>query len=107
MYTSYNIVLFDNPTTLFLLSISPAVLPLIIYHSTDIYLQYHKDRGNHRVVGVLVYPRSTASEKGEAHCFNDVQVRLSEKSTNEVFYSYSVQWIESDIPWALRWDNYL
>ena len=32
---------------------------------------------------------------------------LSETETNKVSYTYSVGWLQSDIPWGLRWDNYL
>lgn len=86
-----------------------AALPALNNHY-DIYLQYHtRDNRKFRVVGVLVYPRSTAahSETGSADCFNLAPVHLSEAQNNEFYYTYSVSWIKSDIPWALRWDMYL
>ncbi|KAG8746998.1 hypothetical protein FRC10_002797 [Ceratobasidium sp. 414] len=32
---------------------------------------------------------------------------LSEDKQNSVTYTYSINWQESDTPWATRWDNYL
>lgn len=26
---------------------------------------------------------------------------------NKILWTYSVTWVESDIPWASRWDTYL
>lgn len=77
----------------------------------DIYIQYHKKDAQHfRVVGVLVYPRSVQSFTNagiEANCFNDQPLYLSEASDNEIYYTYSVSFLESSIPWGLRWDMYL
>jgi len=79
----------------------------------DIYIQYHKrDSRHYRVVGVLVYPRSVQSLVNggispEANCDNTQPLYLSEASDNEIFYTYSVSFLESSIPWGLRWDMYL
>ncbi|ORY35006.1 hypothetical protein BCR39DRAFT_490677 [Naematelia encephala] len=77
----------------------------------DIFIQYHaRDSRHFRVVGVLVYPRSVdsmiAGEPGP-DCFANRQLHLSEATDNEFFYSYSVSFIPSDVPWGLRWDMYL
>ncbi|TYJ56798.1 hypothetical protein B9479_002408 [Cryptococcus floricola] len=77
----------------------------------DIYIQYHaRDEHHFRVVGVLVYPRSVNSlvaGSSQPDCFNNAQYHLNEETGNEFFYTYSVSFLESDIPWGLRWDAYL
>ncbi|WOO77645.1 Transmembrane 9 superfamily member 1 [Vanrija pseudolonga] len=77
----------------------------------DIYIQYHKRGTEHfRVVGVMVYPRSVDSiVKSETtpNCFVNAPYKLSDSQTNEFYYTYTVEFIESDIPWGLRWDSYL
>jgi hypothetical protein len=32
---------------------------------------------------------------------------LSEDKENHLFYTYSIGFVPSDIPWGFRWDNYL
>lgn len=77
----------------------------------DIYIQYHmRDEDHFRVVGVLVYPStvySMVAGSTEPDCFNKQPFYLSEETGNEFFYTYSVSFLESDIPWGLRWDAYL
>ncbi|WWC73426.1 uncharacterized protein I206_107393 [Kwoniella pini CBS 10737] len=81
----------------------------------DIFIQYHLKEGYHslkqfRVVGVLVYPRtvnSMISGSNSPDCFNTQPLYLSEATNNEFYYTYSVSFIPSDIPWGLRWDAYL
>ncbi|XAO25435.1 hypothetical protein I312_104258 [Cryptococcus bacillisporus CA1280] len=77
----------------------------------DIYIQYHmRDEDHFRVVGVLVYPstvNSMVAGSTEPDCFNKQPFYLSEETGNEFFYTYSVSFLESDIPWGLRWDAYL
>ncbi|WVR08326.1 hypothetical protein IAU60_005379 [Kwoniella sp. DSM 27419] len=77
----------------------------------EIYIQYHaRDSRHFRVVGVLVYPRSVSSMVAGSlspDCFASQPLYLSEATDNEFFYTYSVAFIPSDIPWGLRWDAYL
>jgi len=77
----------------------------------DIYIQYHERDAHHfRVVGVLVYPRSVDSataNSDQPDCFATTPYYLSESVDNELYYTYSVSFIPSDIPWGLRWDMYL
>lgn len=77
----------------------------------DIYIQYHmRDEDHFRVVGVLVYPstvNSMVAGSTEPDCFNNQPFYLSEETGNEFFYTYSVSFLESNIPWGLRWDAYL
>ena len=77
----------------------------------DVVIQYHaRDAAHFRVVGVLVYPRSVNSMvAGEStpNCFTTQSFYLSESNDNEFYYSYSVFFVESSIPWGLRWDMYL
>ncbi|WVW86608.1 hypothetical protein I302_108661 [Kwoniella bestiolae CBS 10118] len=91
----------------------------------DIYIQYHQkdysgsysylpgsglQQKQYRVVGVLVYPRtvnSMTSGSNQPDCFTNQPFYLSEASNNEFYYTYSVSFIPSDIPWGLRWDSYL
>lgn len=78
----------------------------------DIYIDYHKRaEDKFRVVGVMVYPRSVDSiVAGEdtPNCHvSGKPLFLSETNDNEFYYTYSVQFRESDVPWSLRWDSYL
>nr|XP_018260545.1 endosomal P24A protein [Kwoniella dejecticola CBS 10117]OBR82703.1 endosomal P24A protein [Kwoniella dejecticola CBS 10117] len=80
----------------------------------DIFIQYHTKEGysskQYRVVGVLVYPRtvnSMVSGSNSPDCFATQPLYLSEATHNEFYYTYSVSFIPSDIPWGLRWDAYL
>ncbi|CCE61267.1 hypothetical protein TPHA_0A01840 [Tetrapisispora phaffii CBS 4417] len=65
---------------------------------------HDRGEGNYRVVGVTVDPYSTTDsanpEKGN-------KLFLDEKKDNEVTFSYSVNFIESETVWATRWDKYL
>ena len=78
----------------------------------DIWVQYHvKDSLHYRVVGVMVYPDSKdsrpAGDSANAECFAEESYYLSETEDNDFYYTYSVSFIPSDIPWGLRWDAYL
>jgi transmembrane 9 superfamily protein 2/4 len=78
----------------------------------DIWIKYHK-RGEKqfRVVGVMVYPRSVDSVRpGEQtpHCFvKNKPISLSETGNTDLWYTYTITFVESDTPWGLRWDSYL
>ena len=77
----------------------------------DIFVQYHaRDADHFRVVGVVVNPRSVNSivaGSSTPDCFAQNPLHLSESTDNSFFYTYSVAFVESDIPWGLRWDSYL
>ena len=76
----------------------------------DIFIQYHARDANHfRVVGVLVYPRSSNSavEGQTPNCDIEEPLYLDESRDNSLYYTYSVAFIESSVPWGLRWDMYL
>lgn len=77
----------------------------------DIYVQYHaRDAGHFRVVGVMVYPRSVNSMVAGSNgpdCFTQQPLHLSETADNTFYYTYSVSFLESSVPWGLRWDAYL
>ncbi|GMK57210.1 hypothetical protein CspeluHIS016_0400440 [Cutaneotrichosporon spelunceum] len=78
----------------------------------DIYIDYHKRAEDKiRVVGVMVYPRSVdsivAGEETPNCQLDNKPLYLSETADNQFFYTYSVQYRESDVPWSLRWDSYL
>jgi transmembrane 9 superfamily protein 2/4 len=77
----------------------------------DIFVQYHaRDADHFRVVGVVVNPRSVNSitaGTSTPDCFAQNPLHLSETTDNSFFYTYSVAFIESDVPWGLRWDSYL
>ena len=77
----------------------------------DIFIQYHaRDKTHFRVVGVLVYPRSVDSAvegSTQPDCFTSRQLHLSESADTSFYYTYSVSFIESSVPWGLRWDAYL
>uniref|UniRef100_A0A915Q0X6 Transmembrane 9 superfamily member n=1 Tax=Setaria digitata TaxID=48799 RepID=A0A915Q0X6_9BILA len=80
----------------------------------DIILRYHQPRPDvYRVVGFEVQPQSIDSSRfkfgsDSLEC-SIVDGRNQEviKGTNNIIWTYSVTWEESDIPWASRWDAYL
>lgn len=78
----------------------------------DIWIQYHKRNDQQsRVVGVMVYPKSIDSAvEGDntPNCYvRDKHLYLSETEDTQFWYTYSVFFIESEVPWGLRWDHYL
>ncbi|KAG0765465.1 hypothetical protein G6F57_005541 [Rhizopus arrhizus] len=68
---------------------------------------HHRDDGKYRVVGVIVSPtsrRQRVGQDGEAVIEGGPMVL---KANDRVVYTYSVNWVLSQTPWATRWDNYL
>lgn len=82
-------------------------IPYFVNHH-DITIEYHdRGEGNLRVVGVTVTPVSVKrSSPGTCETEGDPLV-LSEDEDNEVYFTYSVKFVESDTVWATRWDKYL
>ncbi len=72
-----------------------------------------------RVVGFEIETKNIDSSKIKVNADNTCQLPASaedakmqsinkkEPNKNEFVMTYSVEWIESDIPWASRWDSYL
>lgn len=86
-----------------------------LYNHYVITIEYHK-RGEdkYRVVGVTVQPYSldrsniASDASAEETCnLQMAKVTLNKQSETKVLYTYSVNFEESDIPWATRWDKYL
>lgn len=78
----------------------------------DIWIRYHKrSETQFRVVGLMVFPRSVDSVRpGEStpHCYvKNKPLTLSETQDNDFWYTYTVSFVESEVPWGLRWDSYL
>ncbi|EIN11685.1 endosomal P24A protein [Punctularia strigosozonata HHB-11173 SS5] len=76
----------------------------------EIVMRYHTpSTGNHRIVGVLVWPSSRGGSQEESpDCDSEAPALiLNEKGPNTIRYTYRVNWNASDTPWATRWDNYL
>lgn len=71
-------------------------------------------RENHRVVRFEVETKSISHEdmkfSNEGTCsFND-NARpqyINRKGMTKLFFTYSVEWKQSDVRWASRWDSYL
>ena len=77
-------------------------------------MKYHQSaiQGQHRIVGFSVktnsihrshYENSSDCAFPEIHQPQD----LIADSSNEIIFSYSVEWVESEAPWSSRWDNLL
>ncbi|KFD55131.1 hypothetical protein M514_04049 [Trichuris suis] len=78
------------------------------------FLYYNKVGPNaYRIVGfeveALSVDHSTYSVAGNSCSSLNVKLpqRLDKSSANSLYWSYSVQWRESDIQWTNRWDKYL
>ncbi|KAG8940938.1 hypothetical protein FRC03_004962, partial [Tulasnella sp. 419] len=85
----------------------------ILHNHYDVMLKYHvTSGGSYRVVGVLVWPYSIVTPPTGPTCDTSREnpVYLAEDKVNDVTWTYSVTWSESETPWAslaTRWDNYL
>lgn len=85
------------------------------YNHFEITIEYHKRKEDeYRVVGVTVSPasldRSELKEdvNGDQLCSLDLKpVQLSKNKETEVLFTYTVNFQESDVAWATRWDKYL
>ncbi|KAF2760108.1 hypothetical protein EJ05DRAFT_449803 [Pseudovirgaria hyperparasitica] len=88
------------------------MIPIFNNHY-NIFVDFHQaGHDSYRVVGVLVEPMSLKSSKNvngdQAQCGDiDHPLVLSEDSTTEVTFTYSVFWRDSATPFATRWDKYL
>lgn len=74
----------------------------------DITIEYHdRGEGELRVVGIIVNPVSI-KRSSPGTCKTDGEpLILSETEDNEIFFTYSVKFVESETVWATRWDKYL
>ncbi|KAH7722530.1 Endosomal P24A protein precursor [Aphelenchoides avenae] len=87
---------------------------VFVNNHLEIVLMYHQPTpGVYRVVGFEVQPKSIAKPK---YTFDESNKCTLGDSTepqevldgeNEIVWSYSVRWEESEVPWASRWDVYL
>ncbi|KAL7747002.1 Transmembrane 9 superfamily member 2 [Sorochytrium milnesiophthora] len=88
---------------------------VLLYNHYDIRIDYHAetdgDKAFYRVVGVVVWPysrRNAPDVRKQVHCDpKDTPVVLDENQDAQVTYTYSVEWAQSDVNWATRWDKYL
>mmetsp|Transcript_100178 Transcript_100178/g.188759 ORF Transcript_100178/g.188759 Transcript_100178/m.188759 type:complete len:635 (+) Transcript_100178:60-1964(+) len=91
-----------------------------VHNHVKLDLKYHaspNEYEGYRIVGFEVEPhsmtqatRNDASEPSgmKAMCQDDAVYPVFDLDMHdEIIYTYDVQWSESDIRWALRWDNYL
>lgn len=86
-----------------------------LFNHFDIQLEYHKRSENDlRIVGVSVIPyslnRKDVDDKAEGkdYCSRELPpVSLQKQAETEVAFTYDVNFIESQTPWATRWDKYL
>ncbi|XP_077302874.1 transmembrane 9 superfamily protein member 4 [Arctopsyche grandis] len=85
-----------------------------IHNHLKFIIQYHvRSADKYRVVGFEVEPMSIDMEKLKFNgdiCYypSDPKPQLVNSQTGtKLFFTYSVEWLESDISWASRWDIYL
>jgi transmembrane 9 superfamily protein 2/4 len=87
-----------------------------VHNHVRIMLSYHanpQDYVGYRIVGFEVEPRSImqsirdegGGEQSATCTGSSDQFDLDEH--DEIWYTYDVVWIYSDVRWASRWDNYL
>ncbi|KAI9142381.1 hypothetical protein BKA69DRAFT_1124062 [Paraphysoderma sedebokerense] len=88
----------------------------VVHNHYDIQIEYHTEdppnaeNPSYRVVGVLVWPyskKTVLDDKNAAKCNTEEKMVLKDNGDNEVVWTYSVNWVQSDVPWATRWDKYL
>jgi transmembrane 9 superfamily member 2/4 len=76
----------------------------------DLTIEYHQAGDNeYRVVGFTVDPASRKDNTGkDGVCGTQGnRLQLSETQITQVYWTYSVRWVESDTSFATRWDKYL
>ncbi|KAL1457529.1 hypothetical protein WDU94_007747 [Cyamophila willieti] len=85
-------------------------------HLNFILLYHTYNEESYRVVGFEVQAESISykeltdgTEKGSGVCNKEKNRKLEAQSVtaDKIMFSYSVEWRQSDIPWASRWDIYL
>jgi len=78
----------------------------LLYHNPE----YEPEQGS-RIVGFEVQGRSvkhgTVDDMDCGEQWLELPVTMKDADTFPVLWSYSVQWVRSDIRWASRWDPYL
>lgn len=84
----------------------------ILNNHYEIKIEYHKTKlGQYRVVGVTVVPSSRNNARPEdplqPQCDSSEKKQIEKNTPLQVTYTYSVEWIESDLVWATRWDRLL
>jgi len=80
-----------------------------LHNHVSLDLEYHSNPEKYegfRIVGFQVEPRSSTPRGGEPDCSTSA-VAFDLDSSDDVVFSYSVHWTESQVRWASRWDAYL
>jgi len=81
-----------------------------LYNHIRFKINYHKNANSFdgaRVVGFFVEPLSIKhTAKGDSVSCSGSAIQTIGKS-GVVYWTYGVEWIRSNIPWASRWDVYL
>lgn len=97
----------------FPLGVAPDDKTVQLYNHFDILVEYHEaTKGNFRVVGIEVDPRSRANskyiDKDKAECGTEGKpLVLSSSGKTDVTWTYGIYWTMSDTSFATRWDKYL
>jgi transmembrane 9 superfamily protein 2/4 len=91
-----------------------------VHNHVKLDLKYHEspdEYQGYRIVGFEVEPHSmTQATKPDASDPSGVTAMCQDEAVypvfdldmhSEIIYTYDVNWVESDIRWAYRWDNYL
>jgi transmembrane 9 superfamily protein 2/4 len=90
---------------------------VVIYNYLQFVFRYHHivEEGLYRIVGFEVYPRSVSAEDMDTTELGTCRVKSNEprplilkpNTEQRVTFAYEVEWEESPIKWASRWDVYL
>jgi len=88
-----------------------------VHNHVRIILHYHSNPADYtgfRIVRFEVEPRSitqSVMDEGQgvfsATCFGGNADQFDIDEHKEIWYTYDVVWVYSDVRWASRWDNYL
>ncbi|CAC5396025.1 TM9SF2_4 [Mytilus coruscus] len=77
-------------------------------------LKYHSDdQLTYRVVGFEIEAKSVGSKNYDKEADGKCKIKdaapqpINEKGPTEILFTYEVEWHQSDIRWASRWDIYL
>lgn len=83
-----------------------------LYNHIKFKIRVHKNPSSFegsRVVGFVVEPHSIkhTSSNGQLDCTPKGAWQSIMGDKEKVSWTYDVEWVESDVPWASRWDIYL
>ncbi|KEG08290.1 putative endosomal integral membrane protein [Trypanosoma grayi] len=77
----------------------------ISYHPVEV--PFEMDAQSYRIVHFQISAKSVQHPSGVCNATNLVAGNPQFASDDEITYTYSVQWVESELTWSTRWDVFM